>query len=614
MNAPPKTREVAKRPVTKETIRALASAESLARGRSYLEDGAVSDLVQRGDRLTAEVEGSEFEPYQVSLRLHDGGVADAHCTCPYDWGGYCKHIVAVLLKFADEKTRVIERKPISELLRGLDQTRLIELLEKRAESDPALATWIEAELATVIPAPHSTTAGRRRTPVDPAPVRDQARALLAARNRRGRYWDGYHSSGDIEELQRLVEKAVPFLEVGDGTNALRILEPIAEAFADDWLDHSYGSDEHLYELFDDLGRLMAEAALMSDLAADGRGALAETLEEWQGRLEEYGVDEGFHVAIRALQTGWDDPALAAVMAGKGGSWPSSAGDDCLEDELTAVRLRVLEACGRTEEYLNLARAARAHTSYAAMLIKLERTPEAIKYALESFKKPDEALALAKALREAGAHEDALKIADVGLALSSDDENETHGSVVSLAHWLRDYAGGMGRTAAALKAARAAFERSLSLEDFRAVQTWAGTDWDAIRGDLLAHLARAPHAYDRIRIYLDEGLIDEAVRTVGDRLGYGAHDETLMRLAGAAHASHPDWVIRLAMHHATSIMDANQAAHYALAAQWLEKAALAHEVLGREDAWRACLDDLIDRHRRKYKLRPLLEGLRGGRGG
>ena len=41
-----------------------------------------------------------------------------------------------------------------------------------------------------------------------------------------------------------------------------------------------------------------------------------------------------------------------------------------------------------------------------------------------------------------------------------------------------------------------------------------------------------------------------------------------------------------------------------------KAALAYEVLGREDDWRACLDDLIERHRRKYKLRPLLEGLRG----
>jgi len=91
----------------------------------------------------------------------------------------------------------------------------------------------------------------------------------------------------------------------------------------------------------------------------------------------------------------------------------------------------------------------------------------------------------------------------------------------------------------MQAARAAFEHSLSLEDFRAIQTWAGVDWDAIRKDLLERLAGAPHAYDRIRIYLSEGLIDEAVRAVGDRFGYGAHDETLMHLASAAHAAIPN---------------------------------------------------------------------------
>ena len=86
MTAARKTKEVA-HPISKETVRALATAESFAPGRSYFDDGAVSDLCRRGDRLTAEVEGSEFEPYQVSIRLHDGGVADAHCTCPYNWGG-----------------------------------------------------------------------------------------------------------------------------------------------------------------------------------------------------------------------------------------------------------------------------------------------------------------------------------------------------------------------------------------------------------------------------------------------------------------------------------------------------------------------------------------------
>ena len=111
MNAPRNANKVAKQRISKEMIRALASAKSFARGR-LPDDGAVSDLLRRGDRLTAEVEGSEFVPYQVSIRLHGDGVADAHCTCPYDWGGYCKHIVAVLLKFADEKRPSSNASPL----------------------------------------------------------------------------------------------------------------------------------------------------------------------------------------------------------------------------------------------------------------------------------------------------------------------------------------------------------------------------------------------------------------------------------------------------------------------------------------------------------------------
>jgi hypothetical protein len=153
--------------------------------------------------------------------------------------------------------------------------------------------------------------------------------------------------------------------------------------------------------------------------------------------------------------------------------------------------------------------------------------------------------LAKALQEAAAPEDALMIAEAGLGLAGDVNDEMDGSVIPLAHWLREYAGGIGKSALALKAAREAFDHSLSIEDFGAVKVLGGDAWEAIRKDLLAHLARAPHAFDRTRIYLSEGLFDDAVRSVGDRFGHGARDETLMRLAAAAHTSHPDRVIRLA---------------------------------------------------------------------
>jgi uncharacterized Zn finger protein len=80
---------------------------------------------------------------------------------------------------------------------------------------------------------------------------------------------------------------------------------------------------------------------------------------------------------------------------------------------------------------------------------------------------------------------------------------------------------------------------------------------------------------------------------------------------AAHASHPDWVIRLAVRRATRIMEAGAAGSYGLAAEWLKRAALAYDAAGRIDEWTAVIEGLIEKHRKKYKLRPLLEALRYG---
>jgi len=293
-----------------ETIRALFDAKIFARGLEYYRSGAVLGLIRRGATLSADVHGSDFEPYRVEIGLYDGGVANARCSCPYDFGDYCKHIAAVLLKFAKEPAAAVERQPIDALLRELSRDTLAGLLLKRLASDPSLASWIEAELAASPKAKAQT--GELRPAVDPAPIREQARLLLVSRYRRRSYWDGYGSSGDSEELRRLVEKAVPFLEAGEGGNALRVLEPIAESFVESWLEY-YFDDEHMYLIFGDLGRLMAEAALMSELALEERDDLAGSLRAWQERLDDYGIDDGFHVAIRALESGWDELGLKAVM-------------------------------------------------------------------------------------------------------------------------------------------------------------------------------------------------------------------------------------------------------------------------------------------------------------
>jgi len=90
-------------------LRSLASDQSFSRGQEYFDRGAVWSLEKRGDTLLARIEGSEYQPYEVTVELDAGGIVDAECSCPYNWGGYCKHIVAAVLAYIHRPDQVTER-------------------------------------------------------------------------------------------------------------------------------------------------------------------------------------------------------------------------------------------------------------------------------------------------------------------------------------------------------------------------------------------------------------------------------------------------------------------------------------------------------------------------
>lgn len=84
-----------------------------------------------------------------------------------------------------------------------------------------------------------------------------------------------------------------------------------------------------------------------------------------------------------------------------------------------------------------------------------------------------------------------------------------------------------------------------------------------------------------------------------------------QVADAAIESHPDWVIKTCRKQAEQIMDEGRSKHYDEAVRWLAKAQDAYLAHGRREEWQAYLGELIDRHQRKYKLRPMLEDLGKG---
>jgi uncharacterized Zn finger protein len=78
--------------LTEDAVRSLSTAQSFERGWSYYREGAVYNAIRQGNVLTAECEGSSAPAYRLRVELDDVGVREASCTCPYDWGGLCKHL------------------------------------------------------------------------------------------------------------------------------------------------------------------------------------------------------------------------------------------------------------------------------------------------------------------------------------------------------------------------------------------------------------------------------------------------------------------------------------------------------------------------------------------
>jgi uncharacterized Zn finger protein len=595
---------------TEAAIRAKCSSDSFSRGRSYYDRGAVSDLVLRGASLQAEVEGSQYEPYRVSIIFDQGGIASASCTCPFDWGGWCKHIVAVLLTCLHEGDEIETRPTVDTLLADLDAAQLRVLLVGLAERNPDIADALERQvallgLANAAPQAQQANGPARRTPVDPQPIRRQMRTIMRST---GRY-EEYGSGNDVvEEVRELLRQVQRFVEGGDGRSALALLEPITEEYLDGFED-LYDDEGETIEFVGELAQMWAEAVLTADLTAEERRAWAKTFAAWRRKMDDYGEDQGFEIAQTAAEQGWDDPPLRRVLAGEiteQGAWHGEAPH--YADELALIRLTILERQGRYQEYLHLAEAEGQIGRYVTMLVKMGRTQEAVTEGLSYLEAPEDALEVAMVLREQGELDGALRIAEHGLSLASSDE-AAYGAYsghhkAQLAAWTADLADGMGQHERAARAAEVAFRAAPSLNAYLKVQELTRERWASIKSSLLEYLRRSRTADAQVDIFLHENLIDDAIAAVQNGYNHGL----IERVTDAALTTRPGWVIKTASAQAERIMDAGQAQHYDHAVNWLRRARDAFRAAGRQEEWREYIGHIRMKHGRKYKLMGLVERL------
>src|ERR1041384_5239912 len=211
--------------LTESHIRDLASESSFERGQNYYRDGAVFGAVRQGMELRAQCEGSDYEPYQVSATLMESGIAETSCTCPYDYGGICKHIVALLLTYIKDPQSFRSIPPLTELLAERSREELTTLSGEMVKREPELLSLVELSVAA--------EQARRGGTLDVEAYRRQARSAL----RRG-------SQRAVEkELRSLLDLAAHLDTAGNWLDAGAVYHAILDETVSGYEDVLWEMDE-----------------------------------------------------------------------------------------------------------------------------------------------------------------------------------------------------------------------------------------------------------------------------------------------------------------------------------------------------------------------------------
>lgn len=597
--------------ITESMIRAGASPESFRRGEEYYREGTISNTaIQQDTLLSGECAGTYSPYYRVQVELDDAGIANASCTCLYEYGGYCKHIVALLLAYLHHPKSFPVRKAPEELLADLDRDDLTAILTKMIQEQPDLYDRIEA--MTSVPSKSKKKRGKK---VDIEVHRRHILGIvhsLDGMRMSEAYW---HVGGLANQLREVQGSALKFLDAGDAESALEILLVLLEE-SSRGIEYVDDSDGELGGFVGDLGTSLAEAILSMEFSQVERDRLVRRLEKLIDYAGDYGMEGNLDIAVQAAKYGWGDvpkemePVRRTVPKFDEDEEPDDWDEDKYwgeEDnhefrewgfpvesgveDLTEARLNVLERQGRIEEYLALCKQEERHLRYALKLCDLKQMSEAVKYAKKHLTTAEESLEVARRLRETRLVAEAIEIGEHGLKLK--------GSKLSLGEWLGPVEEAQGRTKQALSAWLAVFGEHPSLETYKAIRRLAGSGWGSMRPEVMEKLRKSYDKQVLAEVFLLEEEWDEAIKVAEGRDVY--YPVVEMVADGVVH-HRPEWVAQISLRHAERLMSEPKSKNYPIAAAWLKRAKQAYKLLGKTDEWKKYLGEMKE----KYKRRPALQ--------
>ena len=595
--------------ITESMVRAGATPESFHRGEEYYRGGAVTNTAIQGTFLSGVCAGTYAPYYRVQVELDEAGIAEASCTCLYEYGGHCKHIVALLLAYVHHPKSFTARKAPADLLADLDHKDLVAILTELIHEQPELYDRIES--LTSVP----SRSRKKRKKVDIEVYRRHILGIVHSLDGMtgGAVSEAYWHVGDLaNQLREVQGSAEKFLDAGDAETALEILLVLLEE-ASRGIEYVDDSDGELGGFVGELGTPLAEAILSVELSQVERTKLTARLEKLIRYAGDYGMEGNLDIAVQAAKFGWDViPEETAPFRRRVSTinedndwdededWGEEDGYELREwgwpavarfADVTEAMLNVLDRQGRTEEYLALCEKEGRHLRYALKLCDLKQVKDAMKYARKHLASAEEILQVAQRLRESRLVAEAIEIGEHGLKLK--------GPKAGLGEWLGPVEEAQGRTKPALAAWMAAFPEEPSLETYKTIKRLAGSVWGRLRPEVMTKLRKSHGKQALAQVLLLEEEWDEAIKVAEGREVWYPVVETV---ADGVMPHRPEWVTKISLKHAERLMADAKSKNYPIAAAWLKRAKQAYKLLGKTDEWKKYLGEIKE----KYKRRPALQ--------
>ena len=218
------------KPLSEADIQTYTDDASFQKGYSYYLDHTIVEPILSESVLKAYCQGSSGDLYRVEATLVPAGeksthmVVSAGCSCPR--GGFCKHLVALLLTWIHHPEHFALRSWIVGRLSEKNHAELLTLLEqlvqRQPDIEPLIQLLMKLPLATTTQERSRPGKGRERT-LDPSTVRSQ---VASAFYNAGEDWRA--ASRVAAELEQLYDIGENFAEAGEWANAQVVYATIAE--------------------------------------------------------------------------------------------------------------------------------------------------------------------------------------------------------------------------------------------------------------------------------------------------------------------------------------------------------------------------------------------------